>query len=140
MTRISNISKKEITSPLQKKTQPLEIMINQITKENEKEEPKENQKNKENKVSKERFNQLRKRLMLLLKDEKFFLIGGAISASCNGAIWPIYGILLADAIGTLAEPVMEEVSQGGLNISMMFLALAFIAAIILWMQKYYKLN
>ena len=111
LTRISNVSKKELTSPLPNK-----------------------------KVSKERFNELRKRLMLLLKDEKFFLIGGSISASCNGAIWPIYGILLADAIGTLSEPVMDEVSQGGLNIAMMFLALAFIAAIILWMQKYNILN
>jgi hypothetical protein len=72
---------------------------------------------------------------MLLKDDKLFLIGGALAASCNGAIWPIYGILLADAIGTLAEPVMDDVRIGGLNVAMMFLALAVIAAIILWMQK-----
>jgi hypothetical protein len=84
---------------------------------------------------KARFKELRVRLMSLLKDDKFFLIGGALAASCNGAIWPIYGILLADAIGALAEPVMEDVRTGGLNVSMMFLALAIIAAVILWMQK-----
>jgi hypothetical protein len=84
---------------------------------------------------KARFKELRIRLMSLLKDDKFFLIGGALAASCNGAIWPIYGILLADAIGALAEPVMDDVRTGGLNVSMMFLALAVIAAIILWMQK-----
>ena len=84
---------------------------------------------------KARFKELRVRLMSLLKDDKFFLIGGALAASCNGAIWPIYGILLADAIGALAEPVMEDVRTGGLNVSMMFLALAVIAAVILWMQK-----
>jgi hypothetical protein len=82
-----------------------------------------------------RFKELRIRLMKMLRNDKFFLIGGAIAASCNGAIWPIYGILLADAIGTLAEPNMEDVRIGGLNVAMMFLALAFIAAIILWMQK-----
>lgn len=86
---------------------------------------------------KERFKSLRIRLMMMLKDDKLFLIGGAIAASCNGAIWPIYGILLADAIGALADPVMEEVSRGGLNVAMMFLALAIIAAVILWMQKYF---
>ena len=82
-----------------------------------------------------RFKELRIRLMKLLRNDKLFLIGGAIAASCNGAIWPIYGILLADAIGTLAEPNMDDVRTGGLNVAMMFLALAIIAAIILWMQK-----
>jgi hypothetical protein len=82
-----------------------------------------------------RFKELRIRLMKLLRNDKLFLVGGAIAASCNGAIWPIYGILLADAIGTLAEPNMDDVRTGGLNVAMMFLALAIIAAIILWMQK-----
>ena len=82
-----------------------------------------------------RFRELRTRLLTMLKDEKFFVIGGAIAASCNGAVWPIYGILLADAIGTLSNDDMTLVKDGGLKVSMMFLALAIVAALILWMQK-----
>jgi hypothetical protein len=82
-----------------------------------------------------RFKELRNRLIYMLKDDKMFVIGGAIAASCNGAVWPIYGIILADAIGTLSESDMDMVRDGGLNVSMMFLALAVVAALILWMQK-----
>lgn len=84
---------------------------------------------------KKKFAKLRYRLMSMLKDDKYFVIGGAIVASCNGAVWPIYGILLADAIGTLADPDMEQVREGGRNVAIMFFALAIAAAIILWMQK-----
>jgi ATP-binding cassette subfamily B (MDR/TAP) protein 1 len=87
-------------------------------------------------LEKQRFSELRKRLMSLLKNDKYFVIGGAIAASCNGAVWPIYGILLADAIGTLADPEKEMVKEGGMNVAIMFFALAIAAAVILWMQKY----
>jgi ABC-type proline/glycine betaine transport system ATPase subunit len=87
------------------------------------------------KIENKKFNDLRKRLLSLLKDHKLFVVGASIAASCNGAVWPIYGILLADAIGTLADKDHEAVQQGGLNIAMMFMALAITAGTILWMQK-----
>jgi ABC-type multidrug transport system fused ATPase/permease subunit len=88
-------------------------------------------------VDPEYFKKSRRRLMAMLKDNKKFVAGGMIAAACNGAVWPIYGVLLADAIGVLSLKDVNELSQGGLNVSMMFLGLAVAAAIVLWMQNYF---
>jgi ATP-binding cassette subfamily B (MDR/TAP) protein 1 len=90
-------------------------------------------KDDELKIDPKKFSELRRRLLGLLSDHKLFVAGAAFAASCNGAVWPIYGILLADSIGTLADK--NEVKQGGLNLAMMFVALAIAAGGILWMQK-----
>jgi ABC-type multidrug transport system fused ATPase/permease subunit len=83
----------------------------------------------------EKFKSSRKRLFELLKDKKKFLIGAGISAGLNGAVWPMYGVLLAQAIGTLSQRDIELVHSGGLKISLFFFILAISASIILWSQK-----
>jgi ABC-type multidrug transport system fused ATPase/permease subunit len=92
---------------------------------------------KENVFDHEYFKKSRMRLLSMLKGEKCFVTGAMIAASCNGTIWPIYGILLADAIGVLSLKDLTLVADGGLKVSMMFLALAVGSGIALWMQNYF---
>lgn len=82
------------------------------------------------------FSESRKRLLNMLKTEKFFVIGAACAAACNGAVWPIYGILLADASAALSDKDLQNVLTGGRDVALMFVGLAIAAGIILWMQKY----
>ena len=58
-----------------------------------------------------------------------------ISAGLNGAVWPMYGVLLAQAIGTLSQKDIEMVHSGGIKVAHYFFTLALCAAIVLWMQK-----
>jgi len=83
----------------------------------------------------EKFKVSRKKLFEILKDHKKYIFGAAIAAAFNGAVWPIYGILLADAIGTLSENDKDLVRKGGTMVSIYFVCLALAAAMILWMQK-----
>lgn len=87
------------------------------------------------KYSDEKFKQSRRRLFGILKDHKKFLVGAGIAAAFNGAVWPIYGILLADAIGTLSEKNVQTVRTGGMLVAIFFVCLALAAALVLWMQK-----
>jgi len=98
---------------------------------------KENKKAPEEEVkySDEKFKISRRRLFGILKDHKRFLVGAGVAAALNGAVWPIYGILLADAIGTLSEKNVVEVQSGGLLVAVFFICLALAAALVLWMQK-----
>lgn len=98
---------------------------------------KENKKPAEEEVkySDEKFKKSRRRLFTILKDHKRFLVGAGIAAAFNGAVWPIYGILLADAIGTLSEKDVTEVRTGGVHVAIFFVCLALAAALVLWMQK-----
>ena len=86
-------------------------------------------------VDPKEFSDARKLVFSMLGNHKLFVTGAAAAAASNGAVWPIYGILLADAIGVLSEKLPADVAQGGLNVSMMFMALAIGAAFVLWMQK-----
>ncbi len=99
---------------------------------------KENKKQSEEEVkySDEKFKKSRRRLFVILKDHKRFLVGAGIAAALNGAVWPVYGILLADAIGTLSEKDVVLVKSGGIIVAISFVCLALAAALVLWMQKY----
>lgn len=87
------------------------------------------------KYSDQKFKQSRRRLFGILRDHKKFLVGAGIAAAFNGAVWPIYGILLADAIGTLSEKNVNTVRTGGMLVAIFFVCLALAAALVLWMQK-----
>jgi len=99
---------------------------------------KEFQKEEEANFSEEKFKKSRKKMFGILKEYKKFLVGAALSAACNGAVWPIYGILLADAIGILSEKELQLVKTGGTLVAIFFVCLAFAAALVLWMQKYFN--
>lgn len=90
---------------------------------------------KEEPINTKELRSAQKKVLKLLQNDKSFLFGAGISAACNGAVWPIYGILLADAIGVLLEKDLETVRTGGFYVAMMFLGLAVAAALVLWMQK-----
>jgi hypothetical protein len=94
-------------------------------------------KKNEERITYKEFNERRNRVLKILwtKNDKWYIIGGSIAAAGNGAIWPIYGIILADAINVLLEPVLIDVKNDGFNVAMMFVALAIAAGVILWMQK-----
>lgn len=96
---------------------------------------KENKKEEEVNYSDEKFKRSRRRLFAILKDHKRFLVGAGCAAALNGAVWPIYGILLADAIGTLSDKDVAEVRTGGMLVAIFFVCLALVAALVLWMQK-----
>lgn len=86
------------------------------------------------------YNESRKRLLSMLKDHKKFIVGAAVSAAVNGALWPIYGILLGDACASLSLKLPEDVAVQGRNVAILFTVLATCAGIALWMQKYINIK
>jgi hypothetical protein len=113
-------------------TVPYQMMDNQSAKE---EAEIQKEKKKEEIVNQQNFKLARKRVFTMLKDEKKFVIGAGIAAACNGAVWPIYGILLADATAALALDNLEDVKQQGTLVAIFFVILAVCAGGVLWMQK-----
>ena len=65
------------------------------------------------------------------------MVGCTIAAGFNGLVWPIYGILLANAIGALSQKDINDVKKDGMINSLEFLALACFAGGSLWMQNYF---
>ena len=83
------------------------------------------------------FKKARKHAFSLLKNHKGFMIGCTVAAGCNGLVWPIYGILLANAIGALSQKDINDVKKDGMINALEFLALATFAGGSLWMQNYF---
>jgi hypothetical protein len=80
--------------------------------------------------TKEYFDQARKRLITLLNDAKCVVIWGAVFAAASGAVWPSYGILLAESIDTLLS------SKSGGFLAGMFMLLAGCASLAAFVQQY----
>ena len=97
-------------------------------------EDKEKSEKEENKII---FKKARKHAFSLLKNNKCFMIGCTVAAGCNGLVWPIYGILLANAIGALSQKDINDVKKDGMINALEFLALATFAGGALWMQNYF---
>ncbi len=83
------------------------------------------------------FKKARKHAFSLLKNHKCFMVGCTIAAGFNGLVWPIYGILLANAIGALSQKDINDVKKDGMINALEFLALACFAGGSLWMQNYF---
>ena len=81
--------------------------------------------------TKEYFDQARKRLITLLNDAKCVVIWGAVFAAASGAVWPSYGILLAESIDTLLS------SKSGGFLAGMFMLLAGCASLAAFVQQYH---
>lgn len=124
-SRRSSKRRKSDRSKASKNEYQKDIQYSEISKKSE----------EEVKYTNEKFKTSRKRLFELLKDKKKFLIGAGISAGLNGAVWPMYGVLLAQAIGTLSQKDIEKVHSGGIVVALYFFTLALCASIVLWMQK-----
>jgi ABC-type glutathione transport system ATPase component len=80
--------------------------------------------------TKEYFDQARKRLISLLNDAKCVVFWGAVFAAASGAVWPSYGILLAESIDTLLS------SKSGGFLAGMFMLLAGCASLAAFVQQY----
>ena len=98
------------------------------------EEEKENSIKEKEKII---FKKARKHAFSLLKNHKCFMVGCTIAAGFNGLVWPIYGILLANAIGALSQKDINDVKKDGMINALEFLALACFAGGSLWMQNYF---
>jgi hypothetical protein len=81
--------------------------------------------------TKEYFDEARKRLISLLNDAKCVVIWGAVFAAASGAVWPSYGILLAESIDTLLS------SKSGGFLAGMFMVLAGCASLAAFVQQYH---
>ena len=92
-------------------------------------------------INKERekiiFKKARKHAFSLLKNNKCFMAGCTVAAGLNGLVWPMYGILLANAIGALSQKDINDVKKDGMINALEFLALAIFAGASLWMQNYF---
>ncbi len=81
-------------------------------------------------------DQKKGRLLPLLKEKTWTIVGAAFFASIAGAVWPVYGILLADSIAALSNVLnMEKLKEDGFMLAMYFLLLAGAAGISMFFQK-----
>jgi len=86
------------------------------------------------------FQSTKKKLLPLIMENKWTVFGAAFFAACSGAIWPTYGILLADSIDALSQPIGPKMKKDGEMIAIYFLILAFCAGFSYLFQKYIQLN
>ncbi len=70
-----------------------------------------------------------------LSDSKLTIFLGAFFSSCNGAVWPVYGVVLGLSIDVLSNTNPYKVYDDGFFMSMMFLLIAGVAAISVCLQK-----
>jgi ATP-binding cassette, subfamily B (MDR/TAP), member 1 len=77
----------------------------------------------------------KKKLWPILSEFKGIIFCGALAAAGIGAVWPAFGILLADSVDSLSKINPEDVKQEGFLLAMYFLALAGGAAISTFFQK-----
>jgi ATP-binding cassette subfamily B (MDR/TAP) protein 1 len=81
------------------------------------------------------FAASKKKLLPLIMENKGTVFGAAFFAACSGAVWPAYGILLADSIDALSQPIGPKMKKDGEMIAIFFLILAFCAGFSYWLQK-----
>ena len=81
------------------------------------------------------YESSKKKLFPLIMENKLTVIGGAFFAACSGSIWPIYGILLADSIDALSQPVGDQLKKDGENLGLYFFFLSSFAGFAYLFQK-----
>ncbi len=81
------------------------------------------------------FEASKKKLLPLIMENKGVVIGGAFFAACSGAVWPSYGILLADSIEALSQPIGEKFKKDGEMLAIYFSILAVCAGVAYYFQK-----
>ena len=89
------------------------------------------------KNQKEYFKKSIKHAFKYLKNHKKFMIGCTFVVGMSGALWPMYGILLANSIGALSKKDLNDVKKYSLYSALQFLGLAFYWGISLWMQNFF---
>jgi len=118
-------NKNLVDSPIKKRRNSIDDLQSQLDEEKRKKEATE-------KIA----DSKRTKLWPILKEYPCLLISSSFFASCSGAVWPVYGILLADAIDGLSSPNSAEVRDQGFLVAMYFLILAGVAGVSMFFQKY----
>jgi ABC-type multidrug transport system fused ATPase/permease subunit len=77
----------------------------------------------------------KKKLLPILADFTGVIFWAGFAAAGIGAVWPCYGILLADSIDSLSKQNPEDVKHEGFLLAMYFLALAGGAGLCAFLQK-----
>jgi len=81
------------------------------------------------------FEATKKKLLPLIMENRGTVFGAAFFAACSGAIWPAYGILLADSIEALSQPIGEKFKKDGEMLGIYFTILAICAGVAYFFQK-----
>jgi ATP-binding cassette subfamily B (MDR/TAP) protein 1 len=90
----------------------------------------------QSKVEKEkRYNETKKKIIPILMENKCVVFTGTFFAALNGAVWPIYGILLSDSIAAMSNPDLNVVKRDGFQVALYFLLLAIAASIAAFFQQ-----
>jgi len=92
-------------------------------------------KEKEKELEK-RVAEHKKKLFIFLSEEKCTIFLASLSAAFSGAVFPVYGIILAMSVDVLSSPVPEIVKNDGFFMSMMFLVIAFGAGAAIFFQNF----
>jgi len=98
-------------------------------------EQKKAKQEEEEKIQDEKFSMARKRLMEILCKEKCIVFAAIIGALLNGAVFPVYGILLGMAIDALSYLEIEKIAEKTFLVSMYFLILAGGSGLVNFLQK-----
>jgi len=98
-------------------------------------EQKKAKEEEEEKIQDEKFSMARKRLMGILGKEKCIVFAAIIGALLNGAVFPVYGILLGMAIDALSYLEVEKIAEKTFLVSMYFLILAGGSGLANFLQK-----
>jgi len=83
-----------------------------------------------------RFEEQKKKLFKFLANDKCTIFFASLSAAFSGAVFPVYGIVLAISIDALSNPDAEIVKKDGFFMSMMFLVIAIGAGLAIFFQNY----
>lgn len=81
------------------------------------------------------FESTKKKLWPLLLENKWTIVGAAFFAACSGSVWPAYGILLADSIEALSQPIGDNLKKDGERLGIYFTILAIGAGVAYVFQK-----
>jgi ATP-binding cassette subfamily B (MDR/TAP) protein 1 len=77
----------------------------------------------------------RSRIIPILCQIKCVIIFAVFFTMIAGAVWPIYGVILADSISQLSNPDKSIVSEDGVKLAIYFLILAASAGVSSFFQK-----
>ncbi len=94
-------------------------------------------KNNNNINEKDIFKRARNKVFSILKPHCGFKAGCVVAAGMNGLVWPLYGILLANAIGVLSNKDIDKVKKDGRICALEFFILALYAGASLCLQNYF---
>ena len=83
----------------------------------------------EEKIKEKKMAKAKSLLWPIMFENPFILIIATLFASISGTTWPVYGLLLADSIGKLADVTSPTLLEDGVFLAGMFIILAVVAGI-----------